>query len=131
MASWAGAAGARREPGGTRRPARAEISRAWRRLCRPAPLTPTASCPDRASARRLAAVESPDEDEVRAAYKIISRTPPASLLGAGVKLRLLLDRDLGLEIGTGADDMISLRQLAELIERQARQEGGRCKGRKG
>jgi hypothetical protein len=78
----------------------------------------------------LRQVESPD-DEVWAAYKIISRTPPASLLGAGVKLRLLLDRDLGLEIGTGADDMISLRQLAELIERQARQEGGRCKGRKG
>jgi hypothetical protein len=65
----------------------------------------------------LRQVEPADEDEVWAAYKIISRTPPASLLGAGVKLRLLLDRDLGLEIGTGADDMISLRQVAELIER--------------
>jgi hypothetical protein len=35
-------------------------------------------------------------------------------------LRLLLDRELGLDIGISADDMISLRQVAELIE----QEGG-------
>jgi len=71
----------------------------------------------------LRQVESPDEDEIWAAHKIISCTPPASLLGAGVKLRLLLDRDLGLEIGTGADDMISLRQVAELIERLVRRVG--------
>jgi len=78
----------------------------------------------------LRQVESPDEDEVWAAYKIISRTPPASLLAARIKLRLLLDPDLGLEaIETTADAMISLRQIVELIERQARQEGGRCKGR--
>ena len=42
----------------------------------------------------LRQVESPDEDEIWAAYKIISCTPPASLLGAGVKLRLLLAPEL-------------------------------------
>ena len=70
----------------------------------------------------LRQAESPDEDEVWAIYEIISRTPPASLLGAAVKLRLLLDRELGLDIGISADDMISLRQVAELIERR-----GRCR----
>ena len=71
----------------------------------------------------LRQVESPDEDEVWAAYKIISRTPPASLLGAGVKLRLLLDPELGLGPKTTADDLISLRQVALLVERLVRRVG--------
>ena len=70
----------------------------------------------------LRQAESPDEDEILQIHRIILRTPPASLLGARVKLRLLLDPDLGLEaIETTADAMISLRQIVELIERlQAR-----------
>jgi hypothetical protein len=66
----------------------------------------------------LRQAESPDEDEVWAIYEIISRTPPASLLGAAVKLRLLLDPELGLDaIETTADDLLSLRQVGEMIER--------------
>jgi hypothetical protein len=66
----------------------------------------------------LRQVESPDEGEVWAAYKIISHTPPATLLGARVKLRLLLDTELGREaIQTSADDLVSLKQIARLIER--------------
>ena len=71
--------------------------------------------------QRLAALrqaESPDEDEVWAIYEIISRTPPASLPGAAVKLRLLMDPELGLKaIAATADDLLSLRQVGELIER--------------
>ena len=71
----------------------------------------------------LRQVELPDEDEVWAAYKIISCTPPASLLGAGVKLRLLLDPELGLGPKTIADDLMSLRQVALLVERLVRRVG--------
>jgi hypothetical protein len=61
--------------------------------------------------------ESPDEGEVLTLYKIIANTPPASLLGARVKLRLILDTELGLSaIETSADDLVSLRQVVELIE---------------
>jgi hypothetical protein len=71
--------------------------------------------------QRLAALrqaESPNEGEIWAIYQIISRTPPATLLGAAVKLRLLLDPDLGLKASeTTVDDLLSLRQIGELIER--------------
>jgi hypothetical protein len=71
--------------------------------------------------QRLAALrqaESPDEGEIWTIYEIISRTPPASLLGAAVKLRLLMDPELGLKaIETTADDLLSLRQVGELIDR--------------
>ena len=62
--------------------------------------------------------ESPDEGEVLTLYKIISHTPPATLRGARVKLRLMLDSELALSaIETCADDLLSLRQVVELIER--------------
>lgn len=57
--------------------------------------------------------------EIWETYRLISRTPPATLVGAAVKLRLLLDPDLGPAANKASDDdMISLRQIADLVERQ-------------
>ena len=57
--------------------------------------------------------------EIWETYRLISRTPPATLVGAAVKLRLLLDPDLGPAAGKASDDdIISLQQIVDLVERQ-------------
>ena len=72
-------------------------------------------------AELLRQTDSPDSlnAEICALYRLISRTAPATLLGAAVKLRLLLHQELGIAaIEVGRDDLISLRQIADLLERQ-------------
>ena len=46
-------------------------------------------------------------------------SPPASPVSAAVKLRLLSDPDIGLAAGEGENDVASVRQVLELVERVA------------
>jgi hypothetical protein len=48
----------------------------------------------------------------------ISLTPPGTLIGAAVKLRLLADEDIGLLAGDSEADRVSLRQVRDFIERE-------------
>ena len=50
----------------------------------------------------------------------IATTPAATLAGAAVKLRRLLDPDMGIEIGPGENDLPCLHQILAVIEREAR-----------
>jgi hypothetical protein len=50
-------------------------------------------------------------------YSIVAKTKPKGL-PAAVKLRLLLDPDLGMEIGERTEDYISLRQILATIEHE-------------
>jgi hypothetical protein len=51
-------------------------------------------------------------------YSIVAKTKAKGLTGAAVKLRLLLDPDLGMEIGERAEDYISLRQILATIQHE-------------
>jgi hypothetical protein len=55
-------------------------------------------------------------DAIDSQVRIIMETPPASLPGAAVKLRLLADPEIGLEIGHGEEDAQVIRQVLALIE---------------
>jgi len=50
----------------------------------------------------------------------IKRTPPASLVGVAVKLRLLADHDCGLDELGHPDEVVSLRQCLKVIESMLR-----------
>jgi hypothetical protein len=51
--------------------------------------------------------------------RLIAGRPPRTLAGAAVKLRRLLDPDLGIAIGRGALDVTSLAQVLVLLHRIA------------
>ncbi|MGA8549020.1 MAG: hypothetical protein WB678_02165 [Stellaceae bacterium] len=51
--------------------------------------------------------------------KKIAATPPTTLIGAAVKLRWLADPNLGIEAGPTDEDPDSIRQVLDLIEREA------------
>jgi hypothetical protein len=51
-------------------------------------------------------------------YSIVAKTKPKGLPAAAVKLRLLLDPELGMEIGERAEDYISLRQILATVEHE-------------
>ena len=51
--------------------------------------------------------------------ELIARTPPATLAGAAVKLRLLCDPAIGIAAGDSDDDPISLDQVLTIVEREA------------
>jgi len=66
-------------------------------------------------ARRAAGDDSGEPpDRIWELDKIIAKTPPVTLAGAAVKLRRLLDPDLGMEIGESEDDFPSIRQVLSL-----------------
>lgn len=58
-------------------------------------------------------------DRIFEAYKTISRTAPTTLAGAAIKLRLLLDRHLGIDVEMSHDDFKSLEQISEFVEHEA------------
>jgi hypothetical protein len=67
-----------------------------------------------------------DEDEDNRIWKrvwdlekMIAKAPPATLAGAAVKLRRLLDPVLGMEIGENDGDIPCLRQILTLLEHLA------------
>jgi hypothetical protein len=49
----------------------------------------------------------------------IDQTRPAGLAGAAVKLRLLADEEIGMAAGENQDELASLRQVLEFVEREA------------
>jgi hypothetical protein len=51
-------------------------------------------------------------------YSIVAKTKPKGLTGVAVKLRLLLDPNLGMETGERAEDYISLRQILATIQHE-------------
>jgi len=56
-------------------------------------------------------------EEIGRCFEIINTTPPTTLAGVAVKLRLLADPDIGMECGEREDDFCSLRQALEFVER--------------
>ena len=51
--------------------------------------------------------------------EFINTTPPRTMAGALIKLKVLAHPEHGFEAGERGDDLISLRQVAEFIERTA------------
>jgi len=49
----------------------------------------------------------------------IDQTRPVGLAGAAVKLRLLADEEIGMAAGENQDELASLRQVLEFVEREA------------
>jgi hypothetical protein len=64
-------------------------------------------------------LDKPLTDRLWALYDQIAKSPPVSLTSAAVKLRLLTDPDIGIEQNEGENDVASLRQVFELVERVA------------
>lgn len=65
------------------------------------------------------AVQGPIWDRLSSAEDLIAKTPPVTLVGAAVKLRLLCDPEIGLEAGEAEHELPSLRQVLALVEREA------------
>jgi hypothetical protein len=53
---------------------------------------------------------------IYAEVEIINATPPKTMLGAAIKLRVLSSPVVGMEVGERDDDLPSLRQVAEFID---------------
>jgi hypothetical protein len=62
-------------------------------------------------------VTEPLWNEVGAQAHIIFNTPPRTLIGAGVKLRMLIHPELGIEEDKDSDVMVALRQVLDCVER--------------
>jgi hypothetical protein len=50
----------------------------------------------------------------------IAESPPLSFVSVAVKLRVLCDPEIGMEVGPRDDDFTSLRQIRDFVEREAR-----------
>jgi hypothetical protein len=68
---------------------------------------------------RIASEEVYDAIYLRALAldEVIAKAAPRTLAGALVKLRRLLDPEIGIEVGPGANDISSLRQVLAFLER--------------
>jgi hypothetical protein len=64
-------------------------------------------------------LDKPLSKRMWALYDQITVSPPVSLVSAAIKLRLLTDPELGLELNEGINDVASLRQVLGLVERIA------------
>jgi hypothetical protein len=62
-------------------------------------------------------------DEIGKRAGTICNTPPSTLIGASVKLRMALHPELGIEEDESSEVMIALRQVLALIERETGQAG--------
>jgi hypothetical protein len=62
-------------------------------------------------------ITEPLWNEVGAQAHIIFNTPPRTLIGAGVKLRMLIHPELGIEDDKDSDVMVALRQVLDWVER--------------
>jgi hypothetical protein len=65
--------------------------------------------------------DDPDDDAYDPVWEledVIACTPAATLIGAAVKLRRLLDPDLGLETGAKEHDVESLQHVLDVVERE-------------
>jgi hypothetical protein len=58
-------------------------------------------------------------DEIWPLFNRISYTPPATLIGVAVKLRLLDDEFIGVRFGGCDASLVSLRQILDFAERDA------------
>jgi hypothetical protein len=69
------------------------------------------------------AVIEPILDAIGKRAETICNTPPSTLIGASVKLRMALHPELGIEEDESSEIMIALRQVLALIERETRTGG--------
>jgi hypothetical protein len=107
-------------------PALAPIAAALPR--KPVPLTTDAEmlAAERELAERRKAKSKPDDDAADPLFEIydqIMMSEPRSLVGTAVKLRVLLDPDIGIASGLSPNDVPALRQILAVIEGQAAKEG--------
>ncbi len=65
-----------------------------------------------------AADMEPILDEIGKQAGTIHKTPPSTLIGAAVKLRVALHPELGIEEDESSEIVIALRQVLALIERE-------------
>ena len=62
-------------------------------------------------------------DEIGKQAETVHNTPPSTLIGAAVKLRMALHPELGIEEDESSENVIALRQILALIEREIGQAG--------
>jgi hypothetical protein len=62
-------------------------------------------------------------DEIGKRAGTIYNTPPSTLIGAAVKLRMVLHPELGIEEDESSEIVIALREVLALVEREIGQAG--------
>jgi hypothetical protein len=65
----------------------------------------------------------PTLNEIAKRVGTIYNTPPSTLIGAAVKLRMAIHPELGTEEDEGSEIVIALRQVLALVEREIAQTG--------